>query len=104
MTPDTVRLELINGKIEVKPVPDGDHDEIIRWLQKLCLKKRDAYAAAEIPVYLLIDPEDCTATVHSEPKDGSYRSLTSRPYGMPVELPAPVGFTLETEQLKKFAD
>lgn len=35
--------------------------------------------------------------------DGIYRSLTTRPYGTPVELPAPVGFTLETEKLKKFA-
>ncbi|MCA6094722.1 Uma2 family endonuclease [Streptomyces sp. SCA3-4] len=169
-SPKTVRLEFINGKIEVKPVPDGAHYDIVRWLQKLCLQhvpdlwlyperhvkvekyrngraipdaillpdeclngeggwsdpegvlmvveatshdsdtnrrdrieKRDGYAAADIPIYLLIDRENCTVTVHCEPKDGSYRSLTTRPYGTPVELPAPVGFTLETEKLKKFA-
>lgn len=169
-SPETVRLEFINGKIEVKPVPDGDHDEIIMWLRDVCgellpnlrlfgerglkvekyrlgrarpdaalvprrhfsghgewsdpdgvlmvvevtshdsdtnrrdrIEKRDGYAAADIPVYLLIDRENCTVTVHSEPKDGSYRSLTTRPYGTPVELPAPVGVTLETEELKEFA-
>lgn len=36
-----IRLELINGRIGVKPVPDGDHDEIVKWLQKRCLRQRD---------------------------------------------------------------
>ncbi|MBO0651958.1 Uma2 family endonuclease [Streptomyces triculaminicus] len=170
MAPETVRLEFINGKIEVKPVPDGDHDEIIMWLRDICterfpnlrlygerglkvesyrkgrarpdgllaphrhfsghgewsdpdgllmvvevtshdtdtnrrdrIEKRDGYAAADIPVYLLIDREHGTVTVYSEPKDGTYQSLTARPYGTPIELPAPVGFTLETEELKAFA-
>ncbi len=30
--PETVRLEFINGRIEVKRVPDGDHGTIIMWL------------------------------------------------------------------------
>ncbi|MEV4438662.1 Uma2 family endonuclease [Streptomyces sp. NPDC049577] len=169
--PETVRLEFINGKIEVKPVPDGDHAEIVRWLQRRCMQhipnlwlygerhlkvdryrkgraiadavlapdeqfaghgqwsdpegilmvvevtshdsdtnrrdrieNRDAYASAGISVYLLIDRDRCLVTVHAEPDGGTYRSLTSRPYGTPVELPAPVGFTLETEELKRFAD
>lgn len=38
--PETVRLEFINGKIEVKPVPDGNHDEVIAWLQQLCMQSR----------------------------------------------------------------
>ncbi|MEU7167891.1 Uma2 family endonuclease [Streptomyces morookaense] len=167
--PETVRLEFINGRIEVKPVPDGDHREIVMWLQDMRreqrpdmrlygemslkvesyrkgraiadaalaprrhfsghgdwsdpdgvlmvvevtsydsdtnnrdrLDKRDGYAAAGIPVYLLIDRDRCTVTVHSEPKDGEYQTSQWRSYGTPIELPEPVGFTLETEELKEF--
>lgn len=169
--PENVRLEFINGKVQVKPVPDGTHGTIVMWLLKRCMQQRpdlelyieqglkveayrngrarpdgalvpeehflgqgewadpggvlmtvevtsrdqdtdrrdriekpDGYAAAGIPVYLLIDRDECTVTVHFEPKDGSYRSRTSRPFGAVIELPAPVGFTLETEKLKDYAD
>jgi Uma2 family endonuclease len=169
--PETVRLEFINGKIEVKAVPDGNHDEIVMWLLRRCMQhrpelalyperglrietyrkgrarpdgtlapkghfaghgewadpdgvlmtvevtshdpdtgrrdrheKRDGYAAAGIPVYLLIDREDLSVTVFSEPEDGKYRSITSRPFGADIELPAPVAITLHTEKLKDYAD
>lgn len=169
--PETVRLEFINGKIEVKAVPDGNHGEVFMWLLKRCMQqrpelslypeqglkietyrkgrarpdgalapeeyfsghgewaepdgvlmavevtshdhdtgqrdhmdKRDGYAAAGIPVYLLVDRDECTITVHSEPEDGKYRSLTARPFGAVIEIPDPVGITLETEKLKDFAD
>ncbi|MGH3322893.1 MAG: Uma2 family endonuclease [Streptomyces sp.] len=167
--PDTVTLEFINGKLEVKPVPDGDHDEIIMWVQERCMQQRpdlrlyrerglrvesyrngrarpdgalapprhftghgewsDAagvlmvvevashdtdtdqrdrleecvgYAGAAIPVYLLIDRDDCSLTVHSDPCDGKYGSTTTRRYGTTVELPSPVGMALETDALKDF--
>ncbi|WP_372408591.1 Uma2 family endonuclease [Streptomyces luteireticuli] len=169
--PETVRLEFINERIEVKPVPDGDHREIIMWLQDACreqrpdvrlyaeaglkiegyrkgraitdaalaprkhfaghgewsdpegvlmvvevtsddtdtnrrdrMEKPSGYAAAGIPVYLLIDRDRAMVTVYSEPKDGEYLSILSRPYGESVQLPDPVGFTLDTEELKDFAD
>jgi Uma2 family endonuclease len=65
--------------------------------------KRDAYAAAGIPVHLFIDREDLSVTVFSQPEDGRYRSSTSRPFGADLELPDPVGFTLPTEELKDLA-
>ena len=37
---DDVRLEFVHGKLGVKPLPDGDHDEIIRWVQKQCMQQR----------------------------------------------------------------
>ncbi|MER5641522.1 Uma2 family endonuclease [Kitasatospora sp. NPDC002227] len=37
---DDVRMEFVQGRIGVKPVPDGDHDEIIKWLQKRCMQQR----------------------------------------------------------------
>ncbi|MFD9864800.1 Uma2 family endonuclease [Streptomyces alboflavus] len=168
--PELVRLEFITGKVAVKPVPDGNHGEIIRWLQKLCMQHRpdlwlyaerelkieeyrrgrakadaalapdehfagapewsepdgvlmaveitsydrDAnqrdrvdkprgYAAAGIPVYLLIDREAGSVTVYADPEDGVYRSGAPQPFGAVIELPDPVGITLETEKLKDFA-
>ncbi|WP_443072729.1 Uma2 family endonuclease [Streptomyces sp. NBC_01439] len=66
-------------------------------------EKRDGYAAAGIPVHLLIDRESCTLTVHSDPEDGSYRDSPSLPDGASVTVPAPVDITLDTEPLKEFA-
>lgn len=38
--PETVTLELINGKLRVKPVPDGDHGAIFMWLLRQCMQHR----------------------------------------------------------------
>ncbi|MFE2374318.1 Uma2 family endonuclease [Streptomyces sp. NPDC059398] len=167
--PETVALEFINGKLEVKPVPDGDHGEIIMWLLRQCMQqrpelglypeqglkvesyrrgrarldgalaptghfagqgewalpngilmavevtshdadtdlrdlveKRDGYAAAGIPVYLLVDRDAQDLVVYSEPDRGEYRTRTSHAYGTTVTLPAPVSITLETGKLKEY--
>ncbi|MFC5719003.1 Uma2 family endonuclease [Streptomyces gamaensis] len=166
--PETVTLEFIKGKLEVKPVPDGDHGEIFIWLQDQCMQhrpdlrvypdqglkvesyrkgrarpdgalaphrhfrgrgewsdpegvlmaveitsydadtdrhdKRDGYAEAGIPVYLLVDRDDRSVTVYSDPQGGKYRSIENRPYGAAVKLPEPVGLTLETEELQSLVD
>lgn len=167
--PDTVTLEFLDGKLEVKPVPDGDHNEIVMWLLEQCmqhrpdlrlyperglrteayrkgrarpdgvltprghfkghgewsdpegvlmavevtsqdpdtnrrdrLEKRDGYACAHIPVYLLIDRDEQTVNVFTRPENGRYRSLVTQPFGDIVDIPDPVGITLETEALKGF--
>ncbi|MEU1086836.1 Uma2 family endonuclease [Streptomyces sp. NPDC005892] len=164
-----VRMEFIHGRLGVKAVPDGDHDEIIRWLTRRCMQhrpelwlyperglriqtyrnghakpdgtlapegafggerewaspdrvlmiaevtsydadtdKRDreekpaAYAETGIPVYLLIDRDACETLVHSEPDAGSYTKVLRRPFGKTIELPAPVGFALDTDPLKEW--
>ncbi|MEV7426007.1 Uma2 family endonuclease [Streptomyces sp. NPDC091212] len=169
--PEMVRLEFLNGKVQVKAVPDGNHGQIIMWLLKQCMRwrpelslfpeqglkidsyrkgrarpdgvlapeehfvgagewaepkgvlmavevmskdpdtnqrdhveKPQGYAASGIPVYLLVDRETCSVTVHAEPEDGVYRAVTTRPFGAVVELPDPVGITLETEKLKDYVD
>ncbi|CAM5471833.1 Uma2 family endonuclease [Streptomyces abikoensis] len=169
--PETVRLEFVNGKVQVKPVPDGSHGAIAVWLMKQCMQHRadlslyieqglkieayrkgrarpdcclvpedhfvgqgewaepdgvlmaveitswdpdsdsrdriekpEAYAQAGIPVYLLIDRESCGVTVYSDLEEGAYRSCVARAFGARIELPDPVGITLETEKLKKYAD
>ncbi|MCD9878194.1 Uma2 family endonuclease [Streptomyces guryensis] len=68
------------------------------------IDKPIGHAGADIPVHLRIDRDNSTVTVHSEPKDGRYQQSLSYPWGASVELPDPVGFTLETEALKDYAD
>ena len=38
--PESIRLELVNGRLEVRSVPDGDHGEIVMWLLQCCLQQR----------------------------------------------------------------
>ncbi|MGW2385431.1 Uma2 family endonuclease [Streptomyces lincolnensis] len=68
------------------------------------IDKPVGYAEADIPVYLLIDRDNATVTVFSEPKDGHYQQSPSYPWGATVEIPAPVNITLDTEKLKDYAD
>ncbi len=67
-------------------------------------KKPEIYAAAGIPVYLLVDRGSRSVIVHAEPEAGRYLAVTKRPFGAEVELPEPVGITLATEGLKDFAE
>ena len=39
-TTEGVRLELIDGKLRSKAVPDGDHGRIIQWLTRICMQSR----------------------------------------------------------------
>ncbi|MDT0452094.1 hypothetical protein [Streptomyces hesseae] len=71
------RLEFINGKLGVKPVPDGDHGRIIQWLTRVCIEAR---------------PE---LFLH-----GQGLKLSSYRFGKTLALPDPVGIELDTEPLK----
>ncbi|MFE4086975.1 Uma2 family endonuclease [Streptomyces sp. YIM B13502] len=169
--PETVRLEFVNGKVQVKAVTDGNHDQIVAWLQRLCMQHRPelwlygdrgmkveayrrgrarpdgvlapfgfakghgdwseaegvlmvvevtshdsdtdrrdrvekpgGYAAAGIPVYLLIDRDDCSVVVFNQPEGGRYRHQEKLPFGASVKLPDPVNVTLDTEPLKDLVD
>lgn len=59
-----------------------------------------AYAETGIPVYLLVDRDSCEVVVFSEPEDGVYSKTVRRAFGKTVELPAPVGMTLDSEPLR----
>ncbi|MFF4383259.1 Uma2 family endonuclease [Kitasatospora sp. NPDC092039] len=39
-TVEGIRLEFINGKLGIKPVPDGDHGRIVQWLLRICIQAR----------------------------------------------------------------
>ncbi len=58
--------------------------------------KRRCYARGGIPLYLLIDRDDSSVTLFSDPENDDYRQLLTIPYGKPLPLPEPFAFDLET--------
>ncbi|WP_128379807.1 Uma2 family endonuclease [Streptomyces cavernae] len=171
-TDDAVRLEFINGRIGAKKVADGDHDTIVMWLARRCMRARPdldlyqgrglriekyrqgrarpdavltpeshfagsgewadpegvlmvvevtsydsdtdrrdrqekpaAYGASGIPFYLLIDRDDCSVKLYSDPEPGKgYATTVRKLFGAQLSLPAPLGIELDTEELKKYVD
>ncbi|PJJ04381.1 Uma2 family endonuclease [Streptomyces sp. 2333.5] len=77
---------------------DSDTDQRDR------VEKPRVYAETGIPLYLLVDREACQVSVHSEPDGGRYEVMHTVSYGKSLHLPAPVGITLETEQLKDWVN
>lgn len=67
-------------------------------------EKPAAYGQAGIPLYLLIDRGNRTATVHSSPdrQVGGYRVSRVTKFGETVVLPDPVGIELDTEILGNY--
>ncbi|MEV4613443.1 Uma2 family endonuclease [Kitasatospora sp. NPDC049258] len=61
--------------------------------------KRLGYAAAGIPLYLLVDRQANRLVLHSDPARGDYATTTAVPVGTPLPLPAPFGFELSTDRL-----
>ncbi|MFE3719795.1 Uma2 family endonuclease [Streptomyces cyaneofuscatus] len=58
--------------------------------------KRRCYARGGIPLYLLIDRDESSVTLFSDPADADYRQHLTIPYGKPLPLPEPFAFDLET--------
>jgi Uma2 family endonuclease len=59
--------------------------------------KRRAYAAAQIPLYLLVDRQRQEITLHGDIMRNEYTSSSTVRLGGGVKLPEPFSFTLETE-------
>jgi Uma2 family endonuclease len=127
--PEGLHLELINGRVLVTPPPDGDHGENVVFLRKQFeahdpglvlyherglvevtsggekdadvdrVEKRDAYAQAALPVYLLVDRHRGEAVVHWEPEGGRYQHSQKAVFGAKLGLPEPFGFDLDTSDL-----
>ncbi|AUG81334.1 hypothetical protein CFP65_6689 [Kitasatospora sp. MMS16-BH015] len=64
------------------------------WVGKL----RD-YPLMGIPLYLIVDPSQKTATLFSEPENGRYRTREEADFGETVHIPQPFGFALDTSVL-----
>lgn len=61
-------------------------------------QKRQAYAKADIPLYLLIDRMAREAVLFSTSADGEYHAQLRQPFGKGLDLPAPFSFTLDTAE------
>jgi hypothetical protein len=64
------------------------------------VEKPRAYAETNIPVYLLIDRDNCEVAVYSQPDGIRYDEVQIVTFGKQVTLPEPVGIVLDTEPLK----
>ncbi|MGW2121736.1 Uma2 family endonuclease [Streptomyces sp. NPDC001758] len=76
--------------VEVTSKSNARHDRV---------SKPAAYAAAGIPLYLLVDrwaPDGPAATLYGEPKGDVYRPLTTAKFGEPIKIPAPFDLVIDT--------
>ncbi|MDA8369315.1 MAG: Uma2 family endonuclease [Nocardiopsaceae bacterium] len=53
------------------------------------VRKLRGYARAHVPLYLLVEPEEESATLFCDPVDGAYRAHSTVPYGAALALPSP---------------
>ncbi|MFI6047339.1 Uma2 family endonuclease [Nocardia sp. NPDC051321] len=164
---EEVDVELINGRIYVVPVPDGEHDAYtmligdqvrdhcpeLRLLPERGLRipayresrarvdgavapreyffdqppwsdpsgvlmvlevtsgrtrdaevdrveKRDAYAQASIPAYLLVDRHRAEVKIYWQPVGGEYQHVAAAKFGTLLRLPAPFDFDLDTTEFR----
>ncbi|MEU6088907.1 Uma2 family endonuclease [Streptomyces sp. NPDC047085] len=64
--------------------------------------KKDTYAAAEVPVYLVVDPYTGEWHLHTLPQDGKYHSEVSFPFGEDIDLTGTVvGLVLKTDEFPR---
>jgi Uma2 family endonuclease len=69
----------------------ADHDR---------LRKPYGYAAAGIPLYLLIDRTAHEVVLYGKPDGEAYHAQLREPFGRDVELPAPFSFALSTTEFR----
>jgi Uma2 family endonuclease len=64
--------------------------------------KKTAYALAEVPVYLVVDPYLGRSRLFTQPKDGDYVSDASIAYGGDVDMTTtPLNLTLRTDEFPR---
>ncbi|WP_328439462.1 Uma2 family endonuclease [Streptomyces sp. NBC_00444] len=90
-----------SGVLLVLEVTSYDSDTDRRDRQE----KPDAYGAAGIPFYLLIDRVACAVKLYSDPApELGYGNCRTVPFGDTLVLPEPLGIELDTEKLKQYVD
>lgn len=64
--------------------------------------KKDAYAAAEVPVYLVVDPYTGRWHLYTQPKDGEYRGELTFDFGDEIDLTGTlVDLVLKTDEFPR---
>lgn len=73
--------------VEVTSPSSGDHDRG---------PKLRGYARSSVPLYLLIDRQNETVHLYSDPDGKTYSTRTHIPFGGHLHLPEPFDLTLDT--------
>ncbi|GHA25602.1 hypothetical protein GCM10010372_26970 [Streptomyces tauricus] len=64
--------------------------------------KKTAYAVAEVPVYLIVDPYQGKCHLYTQPKDGEYFTELSVTFGADIDMTNTVlGLTLKTDEFPR---
>lgn len=64
--------------------------------------KKTAYAVAEVPVYLIVDPYQRKCHLYTLPKDGEYIARLSISFGSDLDMTTtPLGLTLKTDEFPR---
>ncbi|AJT64895.1 Uma2 family endonuclease [Streptomyces chattanoogensis] len=64
--------------------------------------KKDIYATAEVPVYVIADPYIGRCRIFTDPQDGEYKTDVSLTYGKPIDLTSTtVDLTIPTDDFPK---
>ncbi|MFJ3985279.1 Uma2 family endonuclease [Streptomyces fungicidicus] len=64
--------------------------------------KKDAYAAAGVPVYLIVDPYTGEWHLHTLPEDGKYHGSVCFGFGIEIDLArTAVGLVLKTDEFPR---
>lgn len=64
--------------------------------------KLGIYAAAAIPLYLLVDPLKASTTLYFSPEHGHYTENVTAQFGKGVRIPEPFGFKLDTSRFRTY--
>ncbi|MBX7471909.1 MULTISPECIES: Uma2 family endonuclease [unclassified Streptomyces] len=64
--------------------------------------KKETYASAGVPVYLIVDPYTGEWHLHTLPRDGKYRSELTLDFGTPIDLEGTVvGLILQSDDFAR---
>ncbi|MEE1941517.1 hypothetical protein V1L54_19245 [Streptomyces sp. TRM 70361] len=62
------------------------------------------YGRCGVPVYLLLDMREQTATVFWRPSERGHNARLTTPFGEPLRIPEPFGCDLDTSGFKTSAE
>lgn len=66
-------------------------------------RKRLFYGRAGVGIYVIVDLQQEEVVLHTGPHERGYQRVITVPFGTPLELPEPVGLTLDTAAFGKEA-
>jgi Uma2 family endonuclease len=104
LVPDIVVAPVREGTDTDTHIPAGLAELVFEVTSKTNARhdrvsKPAAYAAAGIPLYLLVDrwaPDGPSVTLFGDPKGDVHRPLNTAKFGEPVKLPAPFDLVIDT--------